>query len=84
MLARNRIEDLLTILARAGFAGVLELGQPNMDVLGVSVERDHVGMALVGGTNLVAAAKECGIELMHESISDLTDIQEMKHIEALL
>ncbi len=84
MLARDRIEDMLEVLAQAGFAGVLELGQPNMNVLGVSVERDHVGLALVGGTNLVAAAKEFGIDLVHESISDLTDISEMKHIDDLL
>ena len=84
MLARDRIEDMLEILAQAGFAGVLELGQPNMNVLGVSVERDHVGLALVGGTNLVAAAKELGIDVVHESISDLTDISEMKHIDELL
>jgi len=84
MLSRDKIEDVLDTLARAGFAGVLELGQPNMNVLGVSVERDHVGLALVGGTNLVAAARECEIEVVHESISDLTDIAEMKHIEELL
>ncbi len=84
MLARDKIEDVLEALAQAGFAGVLELGQPNMNVLGVSVERDHVGLALVGGTNLMAAAKECQIDVMHESISDLTDISELKHIEELL
>jgi repressor of nif and glnA expression len=53
-------------------------------VLGVSVERDHMGIALVGGTNLVAAAQECGINIRHESISGLTDIGEMKHIEELI
>ncbi len=84
MLARDRIEDVLDLLASGGFAGVLELGQPNMNVLGVSVERDHVGIALVGGTNLVAAARECEIDVEHESISDLTDLSEMKHIEELI
>jgi repressor of nif and glnA expression len=84
MLARERVEDVLDQLSSAEFSGVLELGEPNMNVLGVSVERDHMGIALVGGTNLVAAARECGIELEHESISDLTDISEMEHIEELL
>jgi repressor of nif and glnA expression len=55
-----------------------------MNVLGVSVERDHLGVALVGGTNLVAAARECGIEVDHESISDLTEISEMRHIEEVM
>ncbi len=84
MLARERIEEVLGQLTAAEFTGVLELGEPNMNVLGVSVERDHVGIALVGGTNLVAAAQECGIKVRHESISDLTDVAEMKHIEELI
>jgi repressor of nif and glnA expression len=84
MLAREKIEEVLDLLAGAEFAGVLELGEPNMDVLGVFVERDHVGIALVGGTNLVAAAKEIGIKVDHESISDLTDVSEMRHIDELI
>ncbi|MDD1753832.1 MAG: DUF128 domain-containing protein [Methanotrichaceae archaeon] len=84
MLARDRIEEVLDLMAAAEFAGILELGEPNMDVLGVSVERDHLGIALIGGTNLVAAVRERGIELSHESISDLTEVSEMKHIEDLI
>jgi repressor of nif and glnA expression len=84
MLARDRIEEILDSMAAAEFAGVLDLGEPNMDVLGISVERDHLGIALVGGTNLVAAAIEYGIEIKNESISGLTEISEMKHIEELV
>ena len=84
MLARDCIEEVLDHLTGAGFMGVLELGEPNMNVLGVSVERDHLGVALVGGTNLVAAARECGIDVDHESISDLTEISEMRHVEELI
>ena len=84
MLARDRIEEVLDLMAAAEFTGVLELGEPNMNVLGVSVERDHAGIALVGGTNLVAAARECGVEMEHESISDLTDVSEMKHIDEMI
>lgn len=83
MLAKEQIEELLDDLADAGFTGILELGEPNMNVLGVSVERDHLGVALVGGTNLVAAAQEFGILVEHESISDLSEISEMKHIDEL-
>jgi repressor of nif and glnA expression len=84
MLAREKIEEVLERLTSAEFTGVLELSEPNMNVLGVSVERDHMGIALVGGTNLVAAARECGITIRHESISGLTDIAEMRHIEELI
>lgn len=84
MLARDRIEEVLDLLTASEFTGVLELGEPNMNVLGVSVERDHIGISLVGGTNLVAAARECKVEIEHESISDLTDVSEMKHIDELI
>jgi repressor of nif and glnA expression len=84
MLARDRIEEVLEKLSAVEFAGVLELGEPNMDVLGVAVERDRMGMALVGGTNLAAAALECGIEIQTESISGLTEVSDMRHIEELI
>lgn len=84
MVARERIEGVLDNLADVGFSGVLELGDPNMDVLGVSVERDHVGIGLVGGTNIVAAVVERGIEIWNESISDMTDVKDMKHVEELI
>ncbi len=83
MLARDRIEEVLDEMANVEFTGVLELGEPNMDVLGLSVERDHLGIALVGGTNLIAAAREEGIDIDHESISGLTDVSEMKHIDEI-
>ncbi len=84
MLAAERIEESLEVLAEAGFAGVLDFGDPNVNVLGVSVERDHVGISLVGGTNIVAAAMSRGIRIETESISSLTDIREMTHIEDLV
>jgi repressor of nif and glnA expression len=84
MLAAERIEERLEVLAEAGFGGVLDFGDPNVNVLGVSVERDHVGISLVGGTNIVAAAMSRGIRIETESISSLTDIREMTHIEDLV
>lgn len=84
MVARERIEAVLDLMTDAEFTGVLEVGEPNMDVLGVPVERDHLGIALVGGTNLVAAALENGIEMQSESISGLTEISEMRHIEEII
>jgi repressor of nif and glnA expression len=84
MLAKESIEERLEVLAEVGFAGVLDLGEPNMNVLGVSVERDHVGISLVGGTNIVAAAMSSGIRIETESISGLTEIREMTHIEDLI
>jgi global nitrogen regulator NrpRII len=83
MVAREKMEEALDLMASVEFAGVLELGEPNMDVLGIAVERDHVGLALVGGTNLIAAAAECGIEIETKSISGLIEAAEMSHIDDL-
>lgn len=84
MISRDAIEDLLDELRDAGIMGVVELGEPNMEVLGMPVERDHLGMALVGGTNPAAAAVELGLDIETESISGLTEISEMCHIEELM
>jgi global nitrogen regulator NrpRII len=84
MVAKDRIEEVLDLMAGVDFAGVLELGEPNVGVLGVPVERDHIGLALVGGTNLIAAAMESGVNIETKSISGLTDVSEMKHIEEVL
>lgn len=84
MISRDMIEDLLDELRDAEIMGVIELGEPNMEVLGMPVERDHLGMAFVGGTNPAAAAVELGLDIETESISGLIDISEMCHIEELM
>ncbi|MBC7079172.1 MAG: DUF128 domain-containing protein [Methanothrix sp.] len=84
MIAHDTIEDLLDELRDAGIMGVIELGDPNMDVLGMPVERDHLGVALIGGTNPAAAAVEFGLDIETASISGLTEISEMCHIDELI
>ncbi len=84
MISRDGVEDLLDELRDLGIMGVVELGEPNMEVLGMPVERDHFGIALVGGTNPAAAAVEMGLNIETESISGLTDISEMCHIDVLI
>lgn len=84
MFAMSHIEEVLEELSKAEFYGVLELGEPNIDVLGISVERDHIGIALVGGTNLTAAVLERGVDIKTESISGLTDIKEMVHVNEIV
>jgi repressor of nif and glnA expression len=83
MSARNRIEVVLDSLVKAGFSCILEVGEPNNDILGVQVGRDKLGIAVIGGTNPMALVQENDIEIDTRELSILLDIEEMVHIDEL-
>jgi len=83
MAARERIEERLDALVEAGFACILEVGEPNSDILGVQVGRDKMGIAVIGGTNPMAFVQEQGINIKTQEMSRLMDIEEMSHIDEL-
>ncbi|HEY9204784.1 MAG TPA: DUF128 domain-containing protein [Candidatus Methanoperedens sp.] len=81
MAARDRIEQVLDSLVKAGFSCVLEVGEPNSDILGIQVGRDKLGIAIIGGTNPMALVQEHGINIGTQEMSILIDIAEMSHID---
>ncbi len=83
MAARNRIEQVLDSLVEAGFSCILEVGEPNSDILGFQVGRDKLGVAVIGGTNPMALALEHGIDVNTQEMSILVDIEEMTHIDEM-
>lgn len=83
MSARNRIELVLDSLVKEGFSCILEVGEPNNDILGVQVGRDKLGIAVIGGTNPMALVQENDIEIDTRELSILLDIEEMVHIDEL-
>jgi len=83
MSARNRIEVVLDSLVNAGFSCILEVGEPNNDILGVQVGRDKLGIAVIGGTNPMALVQENDLEIDTRELSILLDIEEMVHIDEL-
>ncbi len=83
MAARNRIEQALDSLVEAGFSCILEVGEPNSDILGVQVGRDKLGIAVIGGTNPMALVQENGIDINTQEMSILLDIEEMGHIDEM-
>ena len=83
MAARDRIEERLDALVEAGFACILEVGEPNSDILGIQVGRDKMGIAVIGGTNPMAFVQEQGIDIDTKEMSRLLDIEEMSHIDEL-
>jgi len=83
MVAKKLVEEKLEELAKAGFSGILEVGEPNTDVLGAEVGRDHIGIVVVGGTNTAAAAIEQGYNLKTHAMSRLIEYKEMVHINEI-
>ncbi len=83
MAARNMIEQSLDSLVEAGFSCILEVGEPNSDILGVQVGRDKLGIAVIGGTNPMAFVQENGIDIKTQEMSILIDIEEMGHIDEM-
>lgn len=84
MNARDRVEEVLDQMVLAGFSGILEVGEPNTDVLGVALERDHFGVVVVGGTNPMAVAQEQGFNMEIHAMSTLMEMQEMVPIDRIV
>jgi repressor of nif and glnA expression len=78
MSAREDVEGILEDLVAADFKGVLAVGEPNMPLLDVPVGKDRVGIAIIGGYNLVAAAFESDIKIQSKAISHLVEVSEMR------
>lgn len=84
MTAREKVEEVLDELVSAGFGGILEVGEPNSDILGMSLERDHFGVVVVGGTNAEAVVQEQGFKMDTHAMSTLIDVNEMVPIDQLV
>ncbi|MEL4306205.1 DUF128 domain-containing protein [Methanococcoides sp. LMO-2] len=81
LIARDDIDHILSDMLDAGISGIMEVGEPNSRVLDVPVERDHLGVVVIGGTNPMAMAKEQGFEVRTSAMSTLIDINAMKHVD---
>jgi len=80
MEAESLVIGLLDNLSSVGFTGILEVGAPNLPVLGVPVSPQNFGVAMVGGTNPMAALKEEGIPVVTKALKGVMDVGEMDSI----
>ena len=83
LAARDTIEHTLSDLMDAEFSGILEVSEPNTSILDVPVERDHLGIVVIGGTNPMAAVQEYGIPIHTNAMSTLINIDELSHISEI-
>jgi repressor of nif and glnA expression len=80
LAARDDIDRILSDMMDAGITGILEVGEPNTRILDVAVERDHLGIVVIGGTNPMAIVQEHGIGIKLNAMSNVVDIKELRHI----
>ena len=80
MEAQPLVGSVLDELTNSSFTGILEVGMPNVPLLGVPVSPQFVGIAADGGTNPMAAIREGGRWVQTQAMKGLMDISEMIEI----
>ena len=80
MEAEPQVGMVLDELANSSLSGILEVGIPNLPLLGVPVSPQFIAIAAVGGTNPMAAIKEGGRWVQTQALKGLMEIGEMEEI----
>lgn len=82
MEAESRVGGVLDELSNSSYSGILEVGMPNLPLLGVPVNPQYVAIAAVGGTNPMAAIRESGRWVQTQAMKGLMDIRQMDEIRS--
>jgi repressor of nif and glnA expression len=82
MEAEPLVGIVLDELASSSYSGILEVGMPNVPLLGVPVSPQFVAIAAVGGTNPMAAIREGGRWVKTQAMKGLMDIKGMEEIRS--
>ena len=80
MEAQPLVGTVLDALSDSSFTGILEVGMPNVPLLGVPVSPQFVAIAAVGGTNPMAAIREGGRWVQIQAMKGLMDTSDMIEI----
>lgn len=81
MEAEPLVGTVLDELTASGFSGILDVGAPNVPLLGVPVSPQYLGVTMVGGTNAMAAIKEAGRWVVTRALKGLIGIDEMGYLD---
>jgi len=82
MEAEPLVGIVLDELSSSSYSGILEVGIPNLPLLGVPVSPQFVAIAAVGGTNPMAAIREGGRWIQTQAMKGLMDIRQMEEIRS--
>jgi global nitrogen regulator NrpRII len=80
MEAEPVVGTVLDELSSSSYSGILEVGMPNLALLGVPVSPQYIAIAAVGGTNPMAAIREGGRWVQTNAMKGLMDIAQMQEI----
>lgn len=80
MEAEHLVGIVLDELASSSYSGILEVGMPNVPLLGVPVSPEFIGIAAIGGTNPLAAIREGDRWVQIQAMKGMMDIAEMEDI----
>jgi len=80
MEAEPLVGRVLDELSSSSYSGILEIGMPNVPLLGVPVNPQFIGIVAVGGTNPMAAIREADRWVQIQAMKGLMDISEMQEI----
>ena len=83
-LCRPVAETVISGLRKAGFSGLLVMGDTSQSVGEVPVDLNKIGVIILGGLNPVAAAVEAGIEAESHAMSAVMEYQDLTKLEDLL
>ena len=78
MEAETLVGIVLDELSSSSYSGILEVGMPNLPLLGVTVSPQYA----VGGTNPMAAIRESGRWVQTQAMKGLMDITRMEEIRS--
>src|SRR5690606_12127002 len=78
--AREESIKLFDDLQKIGVSGLLKIGKPGEPVLGIPVDTDMVGIAVIGGISPLCAAKEAGYEVNIRMAESTVEFSEMKSV----
>jgi repressor of nif and glnA expression len=80
MEAEPLVGSVLDELASSSYSGILEVGMPNVPLLGVPVDPQFIAIAAIGGTNPMAAIRESGRWVQTQAMKGLMEISDMEEI----
>lgn len=78
--ARDDARELFEKLQKIGVSGLLKIGKPGESVLGIPVDTDMVGIAVIGGISPLCAAKEAGYDVDIKMAENIVEFSEMEPI----
>jgi repressor of nif and glnA expression len=80
MEAEPLVGQVLDELVESSFTGILEVGVPNIPLLGVPGSPQYVSIAAVGGTNPIAAIREGGRFVQTQALKGVMDVEKFVEI----